>query len=354
MNEIYKYEVVVIGGGFAGSQAAMSSAGNGAKTLIITINMDSIAVMPFGNIIGSDKNKYIIKRLENFNSVIPEVIRDISLIEIKECADINRDVIGGRVVDKKRYSLKVKELLEKTERLDTRQGLVTDIIKKQGGYEVITSDQVKYSTEAVIICPGTFLNSEIFWGENRVDAGRIGEIRSLRLYKNMENKGFKFRNTCVYTGPEVDSKTINERSRGIKKVEGKKNRYYISFIGEDYFKSGDLLKNKKFFLLPGGADTGEMYVHGFENSFSEELQIKILRNYGGLGKVAITRPGYGIRYGVLSSPQVSKSLECGKFKGMFFAGRINGTDTYEQSLIQGMVAGVNAYRRIRGHELEEI
>jgi tRNA uridine 5-carboxymethylaminomethyl modification enzyme len=354
MDEIYKYEVVVIGGGFAGSQAAMSSAVNGAKTLMISINLDSVSVMPFGNIIGSDKSKHIIKKMEKFKSVIPKVISDKSLIEIKETTGIDRNIIGGRIIDKKRYSLKIKELLEKTDGLDTRQGLVVDIIKESDGYRVITSDNVKYSTKVVILCTGTFLNSEIFWGKNRIDAGRIGEIRSLRLYKNMKNKDFKFRKKCIYTAPEIDRKTINTKSSNIIEIKNHGSVYYISFDEGDSFKPGDLIKSKNLVLLPAGADTGEMYVYGFENGFSEESQIRILRNYGGLGRVEITKPGYGIRYWVLSSPKASRTHECEKFKGMFFAGRINGTNTYEHSLIQGMVAGINASRRTKGLEPGEI
>jgi tRNA uridine 5-carboxymethylaminomethyl modification enzyme len=354
MNEIYKYEVVVIGGGFAGSQAAMSSARSGAKTLIISINMDNIAAMPFGNIIGSNKNKNILKRLEKYNSRIPGIIRDKSLIEIKKCGYVSKDIIGGKVVDKKRYSFKIKELLEKTKSLDTRQGLVTDIIKNADGYDIITSDHVKYSAVSVILCPGTFLNSEIFWGENKLEAGRIGEIRSLRLYKNLENKGLRFKRARVYTAPVIEKKTINSRRSGIIKVERKNTEYYISLTERDYFNRGNVQKNKNFILLPEGIDTGEMYVCGFENSFPEELQVKILRNSPGLEKAAMTRPGYGISYWVLRRSQVSRFLEFKKFKGMFFAGRINGTDTYEQSLVQGLFAGINACRRVKGLELEEL
>lgn len=348
---MYKYDVIIIGCGFAGSEAAMASARGGAKTLMITINMDSIATMPFGNILDIRKHREVFARIEKHGSRVPGNIKNNSLIEIQGDKNPNSNIAGSVVIDRKRYSLKMKELIENKENLETRQGLVTDIIIKEKGFEVITSDYLKCSSDAVVLCTGTFLDSKIFWGKNVVEGGRPGEIRSLRLVKNLKKKGFKFSNYCIFAAPEIKKGTIIVNNANIKYIRKKGIEYFIVFPGEVFTKVNTVRDITNLYIIPDGKDSDEMYVYGFENSLSEEMQTDLIRKLKGFENAFMTRPGYGIEYGCLSPFQINETLESKKIKGLFFAGRINRTNKYEQSLEQGLLAGINACKKIKGIEM---
>ena len=348
---MYKYDVIVIGCGFAGSEAAMASARGGAKTLMIAINMDSIATMPFGNILGNKKYREVFIRIEKYGSMIPGNIKKNSLIEIKRGKYSNNNIAGSIVIDKKRYSLKMKELIENTENLGTRQGLVTDIIIKEKSFEIITSDYLKFTADAIVLCTGTFLNSRIFWGENIIEGGRPGEIRSLRLKNNLIKKGFKFTRKCIFAAPEIKKRTINVKNVNIKCIRDKGIEYFVVFPGEVFTKVNTGKEIKNLYIIPDGIDSDEMYMKGFENSLSEDMQTDLIRKLEGFENAFITRPGYGIEYGCLSPFQINETLESIKIRGLFFAGRINRTNKYEQSLEQGLLAGINACKKVKGIEM---
>lgn len=344
--DMNKYDVVIIGGGFTGSEAAMASARNGAKTLMITISMDSIAAMPFGNILGGGKNVELLNKIKNCGSVVPEKINEYGLIKIQEAKNKESNIGGSIVVDRKKYSLKMKEVIENTENIDIRQGLVVDITIKDKGFEIIMSDYSKFCADTIVLCTGTFLNSRIFWGENVIEGGRQGEIRSLRLATNLINMGFNFFKKYIFIAPEVKKGTIDFKNANIN----------IKNIGIEYLEvsPGEVIRRantgkniKKLYILPESRNSDEMYIYGFENSFSEERQEYLLKTIEGFEKVFITRPGYGIEYSCLSPFQINETLESKKVKGLFFAGRINRTCKYEESLEQGLLAGINASKKIK-------
>ena len=346
---MYKYDVIIIGGGFAGSEAAAASARCGSKTLMLSISMDMIAVMPFGNILGGIRYKEFFKEIEKYQSAVPGNMHSNKLFKIHCSKKMDKNIDGGIVLDRKRYSFKVKETLGNLKKLDTRQGLAANVEIKNKGYEVITSDYIKYTARSVVICTGTFLNSKIFWGDNSISGGRPGEIRSLRLIKNLKEKGLKFESTCIYAAPKIEKKTIN--SNDLESVRNEGIEYFIVSAGKDFSPRDSKKYSSNIIILPEGRATEEMYLHGFENSLSEDMQTELLRKIEGLENVFITRPGYGIKYGCLSPFQLNGTLESKKYKGLFFAGKINKKYKYEESLAQGLLAGLNAHRNAKGTEL---
>ncbi|MCD4670015.1 MAG: FAD-dependent oxidoreductase [Actinomycetia bacterium] len=349
--KIYEYDVIIIGGGFAGSEAAMASARSGAKTLMLSINMDTIAAMPFGNMMGSSRYKEFFTEIEKYGSAVPGNMRTNELFILRCSRQIDKNIDGGTVIDRKRYSLKVKELLENLENLDIKQGLATDIIPGSNGYKVILSDYLEYRARSVVVCTGTFLNSKIFWGKNTVEGGRPGEIRSLRLFKKLKGLDLKFGITCIFAAPKIERKSINLKNSGLKRVKNNGSEYFVAFAGKNFSFRDGKKHGSNIFILPEGRDTEEMYLYGFENSLSEDIQTELLRRIEGFENVFISRPGYGIKYGCLSPFQLNKALESKKFKGLFFAGKINKANEYEESLAQGLLAGINAYRNANGIEL---
>ncbi|HAJ94858.1 MAG TPA: hypothetical protein DCP02_01375, partial [Actinobacteria bacterium] len=198
---------------------------------------------------------------------------------------------------------------------------------------------------------GTYLNSMIFWGENIVKGGRPGEIRSLRLIKNLIKKGLKFSKCSILSGPEIKKRTINIKKENIKCIKNEGIEYFEVFPGEFFIKANKGREITKLYILPDGRDSDEMYVYGFENSLSEDMQTNLIRKIKGFENSFITRPGYGIEYGCLSPFQTNETLESKKIKGLFFAGRINRTYKYEESLEQGLLAGINAYNKVKGIEM---
>jgi len=349
--KIYEYDVIIVGGGFAGSEAAMASARCGSKTLMLSISMDTIAAMPFGNIMGGSRYKEFFTEIEKYGSAVPGNMRINKLLILWCSKKTSINIDGSIVIDRKRYSLRAKELLENSENLDIRQGLATGIIPGSNGYEVIMSDYLKYTARSVVVCAGTFLNSRIFWGENTVEGGRPGEIRSLRLLKNLKDLGLKFGTTCIFAAPRIGKKSINLKSSGLKCVKNNGLEYFTAFTGKNFSFRDGKKHSLDIFILPEGRDTEEMYLCGFENSLSEDIQTELLRKIEGFENVFITRPGYGIKYGCLSPFQLNETLESKKFKGLFFAGKINRAYEYEESLAQGLLAGINAYRSANGIEL---
>jgi tRNA U34 5-carboxymethylaminomethyl modifying enzyme MnmG/GidA len=226
------------------------------------------------------------------------------------------------IVDRKRLMLALKQTIESSKNIETRQGLAVDIELKNNSWQTITNDGTLYKSKAIILAPGTFLGSNIFWGSYTIGAGRPGEIASKRLLKNLIKKGLKFKKTKLYCGPRIDGRTL------------------------DFKKYINIIEKQRVNIIPEGTGTKEMYVDGLENAKSEEEQLKALREIKGMENIIITRPGYGIKYNVLSPLQINNDLENINFPGLYFCGRVNGMTEYESTASQGYIAGLNAFKKI--------
>ncbi len=386
------YDVAVIGAGHAGCEAALASARQKAKTIIFTINMDTIALMPCNSAVGGPGRGHLIREIDALGGEISKNT-DKSFIHMRMLNTSKGPAVRAlrAVVDKRRYFLEMKKVLENQPKLDLRQALVVNICKTANGYCIETSDNYKYYSSCIILCNGTFLRGKIFWGNNKVEAGRQGEIPSNRLAHNLEKMGICFGRLKTNTPPRVDGKTIDPKNLKQQHYDQQpemfsyENRYdgraqinnHITYVEQDaanYIKSiiSSSLNNfrevntegpkycpsieekiKRFpkkkrhliFVQPEGVKTTEMYIHGLMTSLGEDIQQGILKRIRGLQKSVITRPGYGVEYDYLLPFQINNKLESKKYKGLFFAGQINGTTGYEEAAAQGIMAGINAARK---------
>jgi len=392
--ENYKYDVIVIGAGHSGCEAALASARGNIKTLLISINMDSIAHMPFSNTVGGFGRDQLIREIDILGAEISRNI-DKNYIQIQTLKRPETTGTGTlrAIVDKRRYFLSMKRVLENQGNLYLRQGLVVGIKEEKEKYNLYTSDGIVYHCDSIIICTGTFLGAKIFWGEHMIEAGRQGEICSKEFLRSLKKLGIRFGRLKNYAAPLIDRKTINvsnlekQSLRKNPQLFSHKSNYkvrdqlnsYIAYIDRNF--SGWVLKNigenttitgsskrkasqecysieekvlnseriegKKVFIQPIGRDTSETYLEGLETAVSEKIQVKMIRKIKGLEEARITRPGYGVEYNYLIPFQLNSSLESKDFKGVFFAGQINGTAGYEESAAQGIIAGLNASRKLK-------
>ncbi len=321
--DIYEYDIVIIGGGISGCEASYISAVNGAKVLLLTINTDSIGHISFENYISNTKGISAIGGKIWNNLVLPTAAGKTSFDGGVAKGQKKDNINNLMIIDRKRLMIAIKEILEKQNNIAMRQCLVIDIDIKNNIYNTRTNDGSTYKSKAVIIAPGTFLGSNIFWGNYNIAAGRPGEITSKKLLKNLIKIGFKFKKTKLYIGPKIDGRTIN-----LNKYNRNKEKLKLN-------------------IIPEGKETNEMYVDGFNNASSEEEQLKKLKETYGFENAIMTRPGFGINYSVLSPSQINKNLESKKFPGLFFCGRINGLIKYEDAAAEGYLAGSTASKKIQ-------
>ncbi|MEA2016172.1 MAG: FAD-dependent oxidoreductase [Actinomycetota bacterium] len=384
------YDVIVVGAGHAGIEAALLTAKKNLKTLLLSINMDNIALMPFGNDMGGCVRELIIRELNILGGEMPDNI-------VRSYINLNKERKDSEMVkvlvDERRYSLFLNKVLENKENLYIRQALAVDINKEGEYIRLKTSDGIVYYGKYIIIATGTFLGGRIYWGDYEMEAGRHGEICSSSFLRSLEKIGFNFGLLRRYVAPTVDLKTIKrsvlkkqfnveadkffldiENKEEIKQKCSYSNRIgsgvvkYIKEMKREILNNGKRIlegkqlpiegrifkeesgEDREVIIQPLGRNTGEMYMKGMETALPEKLQLNILRKLKGFEKVEITRPGYGIEYNYMSASQLDKNLESKGISGIFFAGKVNGTIGYEESAAQGIIAGIGVSRKIRGIE----
>jgi len=394
-NSFYKYDVIVIGAGHAGCEAAKAAAGAGAKTLMITINLDSLGTMPCNSAIGGPGRGQLVRELDvlggemgkntdkNYiHSRIMNISKGPALRTIRA------------IVDKKRYFITMKYMLENCANLDIRQGLAESIRMEKDNYIIQASDGDCYDCKCVVIATGTFLRSSIFWGKHKIKAGRQGEINSTSFAFSLEKLGYKFARLRTETPPRIDLRTVNTEFLKVQYFDKKPEMFsyesqyterkqlnnYITYIEKDCIKyilenisSAPAIQKKNtsrspkycpsiedkvtnfynrvrhpVFIQPEGIESNEMYLHGLFTTFSEEVQQGIVRRIKGLENAVITRPGYGVEYDYLQPFQINNNLESKKHPGIYFSGQVNGTTGYEEAAAQGIIAGYNAALKSKG------
>lgn len=395
---INPYDIVVIGGGHAGCEAASAASRMGCKTLMITMNPPTIGQMSCNPAVGGLAKGQLVKEIDALGGEIGYVT-DLATLQFRM---LNRSkgpaVWSPRAqCDRGLYARTMRRVLERLPNLHLKQNMVVDVLTKGGRVcGVVCESGATYECQAIVLCAGTFLNGRIFTGEWSTPAGRVGEGPGLRLSENLIKQGFKIGRLKTGTPPRLDGRTIDyskctpqpgdERPVSFShRTEGRVSRQLdchltythpgthailrkgldrsplytgrIKGIGPRYCPSIEdkLVRfpdrdRHQIFLEPEGWETVEVYMNGFASSLPEEIQYEALRTVPGLENVEMMRPGYAVEYDFFPPNQIHYSLETRVMEGLYFAGNINGTTGYEEAAGQGIVAGINAARKLHGEE----
>ena len=390
-----KYDIIVVGGGHAGAEAAAAAANMGSKTLLVTMNLQTIGQMSCNPAMGGIAKGQIVREVDALGGY-SGIISDKTAIQFKMLNKSKGPAMWSPRVqsDRAMFSSLWREMLEKTPNLDFYQEMVTGLVVKNNKVSgVITSLGNKILARSVVLTNGTFLNGLIHVGEKNFGGGRAGEKASVGLTANLESLGFVSGRMKTGTPPRVDGRTLNyklmeeqpgdtnpskfsylEKIKPIKKqlschithtnktvheimessfdrspmfngkIESTGPRYCPSIEDKiDRFKDKD---RHQIFVEPEGWNTVEVYVNGFSTSMPEDVQYNAIKEIKGFEKVKFFRPGYAIEYDYFPPTQLSLSLETKLVENLFFAGQINGTTGYEEAAAQGIIAGINASRKI--------
>lgn len=387
-----KYDVIVVGGGHAGCEAAHAAATLGSKVLLITQNLETIARMSCNPAMGGIAKGQIIREIDALGG-LSGIISDASTIQFRMLNKSKGPAMWSprAQCDKKIFEQQWRAYLERNNNIDFWQDTVKEIqIKNDKAVGVITNMDIRISSKAVILCNGTFLNGIIHLGIKNYKGGRAGETSAEGITKQLIDLGFKHGRMKTGTPPRLDGRTINysktEEQKGDKNpksfsyinknpVENQMSCFitYTSSRVHNILKSGfekspmysgkikgigprycpsieDKIsrfseKNRhQLFIEPEGRNTIEIYLNGFSTSLPEEVQIKALRQIQGLEKVKMFRAGYAIEYDYFPPTQLYNTLETKIIKNLFFCGQINGTTGYEEAGCQGLIAGINAHQ----------
>lgn len=385
-----EFDIVVIGAGHAGCEAASAAARLGAETALVTINLDLIGQMSCNPAVGGIAKGHIVREIDALGGIMGRVI-DRTGIQFRL---LNRSrgpaVQSPRAqADRALYRTEMRRVLEATSNLHLRQGVVVKlIVENKEVIGVKMQDDRRFRAKAVVVATGTFLNGRIHTGRKNYAAGRAGEPASIELAEDLRGLGFPVGRLKTGTPPRLDGRTIDwdafelqppDRdpvafSFATERIEQPQINCYIGFTGEKLHDtiranldqsplySGKIkgvgprycpsIEDKvvkfadkdrhQLFLEPEGHDTNEVYLNGFSTSLPADLQQELLRMIEGFEEVRIIRPGYAIEYDFIDPRELRPSLETIRLKGLFLAGQINGTTGYEEAACQGLVAGINA------------
>jgi tRNA uridine 5-carboxymethylaminomethyl modification enzyme len=398
-----EYDVIVVGAGHAGCEAALASARIGCDTLILTMNCDNIALMSCNPAVGGPAKSQLVSELDALGGQMG-ICADMTYLQMKMLNTTKGPAVQSLRAqsDKKLYNINMKKTLEEQEKLDVKQDIVEEVlVDKKGRVEgVRTRLDMIYFAPAVVICTGTFLNGVIHIGLKSMEGGRAGEFAAKGLSENLAKIGLKLGRLKTGTTPRLDRRSIDFSKMSIHPGDEPPKFFSFTWDYADYgmkvpenpqtelkqvpchlthtnpkthklilanldrsplyqgiikgygprycpsiedkvvrFKDKD---RHQVFIEPEGRETQEMYTQGMNTSLPEDVQREMLRTMAGLEKVEIIRPGYAIEYDFVFPSQITRTLETKDVPGLYLAGQINGTSGYEEAAAQGIVAGMNA------------
>lgn len=397
-----KFDIIVVGAGHAGCEAAMACSRLGMKVLLCTLNLDNIALQPCNPAVGGPAKSTLVREIDALGGVMGEVT-DATYLQMKVLNSSKGPAVRALRAqsDKAEYSRYMRNLIESNENIYLKQCCITEL-KVENGKIVGAVDEfgIEYSTKAVVLTTGTSLEGRIFVGLRSYSAGRLGEKAAIGLSDSLHKLGIETKKLKTGTPARIDKRTIDyskmtiqpgdeelsffsfKPNRPIRKtypcyltrtteetheiirsnldkspmyqglIHGVGPRYCPSI--EDKIVRFASNPSHHIFIEPEGLGTYEIYIQGFSTSLPADVQVRMIRSLPGLENAHIIKPAYAVEYDYVPAVQTTHSLMSKKIQGLFFGGQINGTSGYEEAAAQGLIAGINAFNYLNGSEMLEL
>lgn len=408
---MYNFDVIVVGAGHAGSEAAIAASRLGAKVLLTSLNIDNIALMPCNPAIGGPAKSNLVREIDALGGVMADAT-DSTYMQFKMLNSSKGPAVRALRAqsDKKEYRYFMCSLIEKEENITLKQTQITELLVENNTVIGVEDELgLKYYAKSVILTTGTSLEGKIYVGLKSFRAGRLGERAAIGLSESLLKCGLPLKKLKTGTPARVDSRTIDYSKLIVQPPdEPDNNPYYSGCLNFFSFKKNHILRkmvpcyltktneithkiikdnldkspmyqgmitgigprycpsiedkvvrfahnpSHHIFIEPEGADTYEIYVQGFSTSLPAQVQIQMLQSLPGLENVSVIKPAYAVEYDSVPAVELNHSLMTKKIKGLFLAGQINGTSGYEEAAAQGLIAGINAVKYTGNEDMIEL
>lgn len=397
-----KFDIIVVGAGHAGCEAAIAAARLGCKVLLCTLNVDTIALMPCNPAIGGPAKSTLVREIDALGGVMGEVA-DATYIQMKMLNSSKGPAVRALRAqsDKKEYMAYMRNIIENTDNIYLKQCCITELLVKDDTiYGAVDEYGIEYTARAVVLTTGTSLEGKIWVGLRSYSAGRLGEKAAIGLSKSLNDLGIQTKKLKTGTPSRVDKRTIDYSKMTIQPGDAELNFYsfkpnrpirkqYPCYLTRTNEKTHEIIRanldkspmfqglihgvgprycpsiedkivrfsenpSHHIFIEPEGLGTYEVYIQGFSSSLPADVQIQMLRTLPGLEKAHVIKPAYAVEYDYVPAVQTTHSLMSKKIKGLFLGGQINGTSGYEEAAAQGLIAGINAVNYLNNSEMLEL